>query len=384
MSQSQEDTNTAAGSGWAGYAQLGIVLAVIVVALSFARAPGQGASVGGSAPVAAAAPPMVRVIDPAPTDRSLTVRVTGNVGVRASLSVSAETSGRITWISPNFRSGGSLSAGEVVVRLEQDDLTLGVEAARLAVQAAEAGVRIEAQRAAVAERLLAGREPNVGDFEWVGRADALERARFNLERQRIFLELAERQLAKTEVAVPFASRVVSADVEIGELVSPGSGLGTVYRGSALEVTAPIDPRDLEYLSPVIGREARITTADGREFEAEVARVSAGIAPGSRLATVYLRFSGDADALPLPGTFVEAEITGPVRQNVYVLPNETLQEQDSVWVVSGGVLTSIAPQTVGRTADGWVVNAFDAGEGVVVGGLPRAREGLAVAVRRAET
>ena len=36
-----------------------------------------------------------------------------------------------------------------------------------------------------------------------------------------------------------------------------------------------------------------------------------------------------------------------------------------------------PRTLGRTSDGWVVEAFDAGAGVVVGTLPGARAGLAV-------
>ena len=41
------------------------------------------------------------------------------------------------------------------------------------------------------------------------------------------------------------------------------------------------------------------------------------------------------------------------------------------------LRSLRPTVVGDTADGWVVEAFDAGAGVVVGAPPRARDGLAV-------
>ena len=63
--------------------------------------------------------------------------------------------------------------------------------------------------------------------------------------------------------------------------------------------------------------------------------------------------------------------------MYVLPESVLQERGSVWVVDGGVLRSFVPRELGRIADGWVVEAFDAGEGVVVGTLPGARAGLAV-------
>ena len=86
---------------------------------------------------------------------------------------------------------------------------------------------------------------------------------------------------------------------------------------------------------------------------------------------------------MPGTFVEVEVMGPSYEDVYVLPESVLQERDSVWVVSDGVLTSFVPRTVGHTAAGWIVEAFDAGEGVVVGTLPRVREGLAVVATDAD-
>ena len=72
--------------------------------------------------------------------------------------------------------------------------------------------------------------------------------------------------------------------------------------------------------------------------------------------------------------------GPAYEDVYVLPESVVQERGSVWVVRNGLLSAFTPTTLGRTAAGWVVQAFDAGEGVVVGTLPAAREGLEVDVR----
>ena len=113
----------------------------------------------------------------------------------------------------------------------------------------------------------------------------------------------------------------------------------------------------------------------------MARVSSVIAPQTRLATVFLEFSQDhvPDSLPLPGTFAEIEISGPSYEGVYVLPGSVLQDQGSTWVVQEGTLRAFEPRTLGRTDEGWVVEPFDAGEGVVVGALPGAREGLVVAV-----
>lgn len=165
-----------------------------------------------------------------------------------------------------------------------------------------------------------------------------------------------------------------------DLAGASPFMGIVYRPEALQVEAPIEPKDLEYLNPVIGRSARVRTPGGA-YDAEVVRVSSVIAPRSRLATVFLRFSEEhaPDSLPLPGTFAEITIAGPAYEDVYVLPESVLQEQGSVWVVQEGTLRAFEPRTLGRTDEGSVVEVFDAGEGVVVGTLPGAREGLEVAV-----
>ena len=61
----------------------------------------------------------------------------------------------------------------------------------------------------------------------------------------------------------------------------------------------------------------------------------------------------------------------------MLPDAAAQASDRVWVVRDGALNSVEPRILGRIDGGWVVEAFDAGDGVVLGTLPGAREGLAV-------
>ena len=85
---------------------------------------------------------------------------------------------------------------------------------------------------------------------------------------------------------------------------------------------------------------------------------------------------------MPGTFVHVTISGPVRDNVYVLPEAAQQERNTVWIVKDGVLSEFAPQTLGHISDGWILEAFDAADGVVVGTVPGAREGLEVQVENA--
>ena len=205
------------------------------------------------------------------------------------------------------------------------------------------------------------------------------------------LKLARLRLERTNISLPYDSRVLSTELEVGEFVGtarsvagrPGN-LGTVYRTDGIIVRVPVDPTDLAHLFPVIGRSARVRTQLGA-YDAKVVRVSSTVAPSTRLARLFLQFSDDVPraTLPLPGMFAEVRIEGPSHENVYVLPEAVLQEGGSVWVVEKGALKSVVPKALGRTDAGWIVEAFDVGEGLVMDAPPGARKGLSVAVATAK-
>jgi multidrug efflux pump subunit AcrA (membrane-fusion protein) len=350
---------------WLGFVQLVLIVAAVAVALWFARAPERVQRGVVSDLTDEKARPAVSVVRPAPVAQSLTVELTGSVRMERRIRIASEVVGRVVFVSPDFANGGSIAANETFIRVDPAGYELEVEAAERAVREAEARVEMERAR---------GEEG----------AKSFELAEASTMKARTALAQARLQLRRTSISLPHDVRVVRSDVAVGELVGPAelvgpsSRLGVVFRSGALEVDAPISTRDLEYLAPAVGRPAEIR-AGGRTWPAEIVRVSSVVSPKTRLASIFLRFGEGSppESLPRPGTFVEVAITGPTHDNVYVLPEAAVQERGRVWVVDGGELRSFVPQQIGRTAEGWVVEAFDAGEGVVVGALPGARAGLAV-------
>ena len=350
---------------WLGYVQVVLIVAAVAVALWFARAPDRVEREVPADLTGEKAKPVVSVIRPAPVTQSLTVELTGSVRMERRTRIASEVVGRVVFVSPNFANGGSIAANETFIRVDPAGFELEVEAAEQALREAE--IRMEMERAR-------GEED----------AKPFELAEASATKARIALEQARLQLERTSISLPYEVRVVRSDVAVGELVGPAelvgpsSRLGVVYPPGALEVDAPIATKDLEFLAPAVGRPAEVQ-AGGRTWPAEIVRVSSVVAPKTRLASVFLRFGEGSppESLPRPGTFVEVAVTGPSHDNVFVLPESAVQERGRVWVVDGGELRSFVPRQIGRAADGWVVEAFDAGEGVVVGALPGARAGLAV-------
>ena len=386
MAQTPDDTKGRPGrSRWLGFLQVFLILAVIAVALYFARAPDRTGGDTVSALSAEDTRPVVSVVRPTQTRQELIVELTGSVSLSERARLKSEVSGRVVWVSPKFRNGGSIEANETFVKLDPTEYELLVKAAEHDVEEAEARVWMARARGEEDAKAFARAHPGAEASDWVRRLPHIARAQARLMKAKAELELARLQLERTDVSLPYPSRVVASEIEVGEFVGPDLGgppsfLGVAYRTGALQVDAPIEPKDLEYLAPAIGRSAQVRAA-GATFDAEIVRVSSVIAPRTRLASIFLEFSKAhaPDSLPLPGTFAEIAITGPAYEDVYVLPEFVLQERGSVWVVQEGTLRAHVPQSIGRTDEGWVVEVFDAGEGVVVGTLPGAREGLPVTV-----
>ncbi len=389
----QETTEPQGRSGrpkWLGYAQLILILAAVGVALYFAQAPSGVDRDPISDLAVEQAKPTVAVIQPTPTEHALTVDLTGGVTLHGNVRVSSEVGGRVVWVSPSFRNGGSIAANETIIRVDPAEYELELEVAAAKVAKAAARVQIEKAKAEESVASFTREHPGADIPDSVRRAPHIAKAEAALMKAQAEEKLAQLRLNRTEISLPHDVRVAAADIDVGQFVGPAelvgraSSLGTVYRTDALQVRAPIEQDSLAYLAPAIGRSATVRTASGT-YDAVVERTSAIIGPKSRLARVFLKFAAahPAETLPLPGSFVEVSIAGPVHDNVLVLPESAIQDRGSVWIVEGGALKAVAPRTLGHADVGVVVEAFDAGEGVVVGTLTGAREGLAVEVSAAQ-
>ena len=128
------------GDRLSGYLQLGVVALVVAAGIYFGRAPDRVAIDPGVSLGTTSAPPSVTVVHPIAGSHSAVVSLTGSVGPHGLLTmmVSAPLGGRIEWISPALRFGGTFEADEVLLKLEPRDYELAVADAEADVRQAEA------------------------------------------------------------------------------------------------------------------------------------------------------------------------------------------------------------------------------------------------------
>lgn len=378
MSESSDSAQQAQKTfQWRGIVQLVVVAVVAVVAIYFARAPGGDALVE-EVPRLEARPPTVDVVRPVVTQAARTIRTTGVVAVSAGVGLRSQVGGEVVFVSPKLSSGGSFEAGETLVRIDRRDHGLRLEAAQARLRHAQARLLKQQLKGERKSGRYRRENPAAEVPDLVARIPQIAREQARVDAAMNGIELAELHLSRTDVSLPFAGRVRTSEVQVGQVVGPTRRLAQVFPKDAIEVEARVSLEDLDALAPVIGRVARVA-AGGQIFDVAVQRVSSVIDLQSRLATLYMAFPADSDlaSLPRPGTFANVTLEGPPMDGVFVLPEAAEQANGSVWIVDDSALAAFAPRSLGRIPAGWLVRAFDTGDGVVVGKVPAGRDGLRV-------
>lgn len=341
--------------------------------------------------VAEPVPMTVRVLEVVPESVQMVVRSQGTVTPSTVSELIPEVSGRVAWMSPALVNGGSFAAGEVLLRLEDQDHRSAVERAAAALARAEAEqqhARFEFERMESLEvRQLVSRSVMENALRAARVADAALR---ETEAQ---LAQAERDLTRTEIRAPFAGLVARAAVDIGQFVSRGNAIASLYAGDVAEVRLPIADRQLAFLNLPLGIRGELPLElqpavtlraefGGQQltWEGRLVRTEAQIDTSSRMVHAVARVVNAPGNPPLSvGLYVSADIQGSRVDDVFVLPRSALREGNRILVLDAEDRLRFRDIEPLRLHENQVLirDGLSTGERVCVSPLQTAVEGMPV-------
>lgn len=311
-------------------------------------------------------PQEVRAVQVQPETLVRTLQFSARVATLSRVDVGATITGRVRQVLVN--EGAVVKPGQVLVLLEQEELraalhqaqaaerqararldglrSTGRQAARAAVAQAEATVRNaraelersqqlvaqgflsasrldDAQRAlAVAEAQLSGARAQARAIE-EGGSDVAQ-AQAQLVAARATTEAARARLEQARVEAPTAGRVLTRDVEPGQIVQPGRALMRLALAGPTQLEAQVDERFLEQLEP--GQPATVV-ADAfpeRRLRARVLRIAPSIDAQRGAVEVKFALEGDPPAFLREDMTVSAEVETGRREQALALPLAALR------------------------------------------------------------
>ena len=288
----------------------------------------------------------IRVLEARKVSTRLDVVSQGSVVPHKQSELIPEVSGRVQWVSPNLVAGGYFNKDEVLLRLDDRDhrSTVGRSQAVLArAKAEEELARFELKRM---NELVKKRLISQSSLESMLRNHRIAEA--TLQDVSLALEQAQRDLKRTEIRAPYAGLVRNEHVDLGQYLSRGQSIASIYAGQSAEVRLPVADRQLAYLDLPLGYRGELredlapevllyTDYGGEYYEwvGRLVRTEAEIDSKSRMVTAVVRVENSSNPrqpdLPI-GLFVNARIKGRWVDNLITLPRAALRNQDQVLVV----------------------------------------------------
>ena len=276
-----------------------------------------------------------RVVQPATVQLSLTSQ--GILQPATEVQLVSQLAGRITYIAPGLVAGGSFRQGDVLLKTDPARLQMELQKARanlaqarLNEQEIKAGLeaRSAIDRQQAASELASGKPQR--ELAEAGTAAALAA-----------YQLAQQQLANSELTAPFNGRVLARNVELHEQLSPGMPIARIYASDRFQVRLPVTRQQLALVQTADDGKPGSTVVindpvSGIRWQGHIQR-SEGHVAANRL--VYLVAALELAQLPadrrhqvLPGSLVQAEISSRPIDNVIAIPAAALRANNTVWLL----------------------------------------------------
>ena len=365
--------------------------------------------------------PLVETVQAPPGTARVIVRGQGTVRPDREIDLVPQVGGRIVWISEQLETGGFFSSGQELARIDPEDFELAVDQADAEVARALYQLEIARGEAEVAgqewERLGAGGGSEPSDLAL--HIPQVRLAEATLKAARARLREARLRLERTRLRAPFAGRVRSTDLDLGQYVSPGRGVARLYGIERAEVPVPVPDEELAWIdvpSPPPASPHPSLAADapppelpheagrgqvllrarhaGRDhtWRGRVVRTEGQVDPRSRMINLIVEVDdpyGPRDSATAPlmvGLFVEVEIQGRPLTAVRTIPRRALHDGGLVWLAEDGRLRRLPVEVVHLGREEALVR-FEAAPGarVITSQLRGVTDGMAVApAHRAES
>lgn len=336
--------------------------------------------------------PLIRTWQASAETVQMTTVAHGTVLPRTQSELIPEVSGRVIQMSPAMVSGGFFRAGDVLLEIDPLDYEVALEQAGAAL-ASSLSELTNAKRAYNRQLDLAKRQ-SASEAQQDDAQNRLKFAEASLREARARLSRAQRDMARTKIQAPYDGRVRSEQVDIGQFITRGAPIASIYATDAAEVRLPIHDDELAHLElplgvadktrqPLVILRAKFAGTH-HSWEGRVVRTEGELDPATTMINVVARiespYEQSSGRPPLAvGLFVEAEIIGNQVDNIFVLPRSALQNNRQVYVVSADNRLQFRDVDILRIVDEdvYVASGINSGDTVCLSTVTNAIEGMRV-------
>lgn len=283
----------------------------------------------------------------------LQVSSQGTVEPRTSTTLVSEVSGAVLEVASQFEVGGTFKKGDILIRLDAADYKVAKQRAEAQLKSAKAQLLTEQARSIQAKKewQMTGRP--IEDAPILAlRTPFLAEAEARLLQAQAEVAQAELKIQRTVIRAPYAGMVSATHVDMGQYVTIGTRLGSIFAIDYAEIRLPMTDKQMSKLSlaksaiksqPFTKAKVELKAmVNGQQvsWPAVLVRSEGTIEQSSRAQYLVAQIddpyhlNNQQNSQPLlMGTFVEATVTGKIIKDVYALPRYALRSNQRIATVT---------------------------------------------------
>jgi RND family efflux transporter MFP subunit len=301
----------------------------------------------------------------------------GEVKPRVEVRYGFRVGGRV--IERKVEVGDRVEAGQVLARLDPQDLAPALDAQRAQQEAIRTELAIAKAELARAQRLRAG--------NFVSDAN-VERQQATVDAAAARLQVATAQVHQARNSIGFqqlkadaAGIVTAIDAEAGQVVAVGQAVVRIAQAGDAEVLINIPEQDLGRARSAQAWTVSLAGLPGRQWQASLRELSPAADPASRTYAARLALAGDTADIALGMSATATARAGSVtRIQVPLTALHSREGAAKVWILDPATdQVRSQPVQTGRILDDSIVieQGLQGGETIVTAGANLLREGQKV-------
>ncbi len=277
----------------------------------------------------------------------------------------AETSGKV--ISINFNEGRPVNKGDLLVKINDDELQAQLKIAKADLELAK---EKEFRQKKLLEKQGISREAY----------DEIVNQRKNLEAE---IELLNAKIDKTEIKAPFSGIIGFRHISEGAYVTPQTQIASMQKVNPVKLEFSVPQKYFDIVKTGTEINFRIPAND-KSYAAKIYAIEPKIDKATRTLLIRARCD-NSDRTLMPGAYAEIELLLDEISNAIMIPTQALipdLKSEKVFVYSSGKAVPRMVQTGIRSdKEVQIIDGLNPGDTLITSGIINLRPGLDVKIEK---
>ncbi len=297
------------------------------------------------------------------------IPITGRLIPEKTIELFAEVGGVATWGSKPFKEGVKFNQGEVLLRINSDEIASTLIASRSSFQSILASVipdlKLDFPNAAPAW------EKYLYDFDIEQSLPALpqvsdQKLKLFLSGRQVYtnfynIRQNEARIGKYIIRAPFAGSITESAIDEATLVRTGQQLGEFISTGSYELEAGVSYNESRYAKPGAKFELRDVNS-GDVYTAEIVRINDKVDPNTQQVKIFARVRGEGAR---SGVYLEGRISADFFKNAMSIPRDALVGENQVYVVTDSIATLQKIEVLQKDNKTAIISGFNAPTTIII-------------------